>query len=37
MVKPLQDLIMSMAEESTVSFAELIDNQTPMPMSRELA
>ena len=34
--EPLQDLIMSMAEESTVSFAELIDNQTPMPMSENL-
>jgi hypothetical protein len=34
--KPLQDLIVSMAEESTVSFAKLIDNQTPTPISENL-
>lgn len=34
--QPIQDLVLAMAEESSVPFAELIDSQTETPMSENL-
>ena len=34
--QPLQDLILTMAEESHVPFADLINQQTPEPMAMSL-